>query len=57
MDTNDKNFEKFLMILKAYVDQLNRTLKARIPEEIYKTKKQCEEIVCLAGELDDCFRK
>lgn len=57
MDTNDKNFEKFLMILKAYVDQLNRTLRARIPEEIHKTKKQCEEIVCLAGELDDCFRK
>jgi len=57
MDTNSKDFEKMLMELKAYIDQLNRTLKANIPKEITKTKQQCEEIANLAGELDAYFRK
>jgi len=51
MNTDD-SMEKMLMQLKVYIDQLSRTL-VDIPEEIKKTKKQCEEIVDLAGELDD----
>lgn len=56
-DKKDTSFEEMLVELKAYIDQLNITLKANIPEELNKTKKQCEEIADLAGELDAYFRK
>ena len=56
MDTNDKDFEKMLIELKAYVDQLKLSLQLSLPETIKKTKEQYKEIADLAGELDDYFR-
>lgn len=56
-DEHNVQLEQILIEIKAYVDQLNQTLKNSIPKEICKSRESCKEILTLAGELNAYFTK
>lgn len=60
MDTDNEDSEiikeQELDELHKYLEQL-KTLKMNLLKEIDKSKKQCKELVDLAGELDAFFTK
>lgn len=59
MSTDEKNakLKKMLEELKEYIDQLNSTLQNGCRDHISESKVHYEDIILLAGELDDYLKQ